>query len=147
MIGMWLYALFKKGNYNFQTLNNRIQFIFVSIIALSLIAVTLGTIWVVSDQSEINNVNELLQKSQIILNELKQNVGQQNELDPSHKEYINFTLKKISQVFSSDVSLFDKNGSLFSTSQPAIYDQGLVSQFMNPKAYSSLAENETVNYF
>lgn len=146
MIGMWLYALFKKGNYNFQTLNNRIQFIFVSIIALSLIAATSGTIWVVSSQSEINNVNELLQKSQIILNELKQNVGQQNELDPSQKEYINFTLKKISQVFSSDVSLFDKNGSLFSTSQPAIYDQGLVSQYMNPKAYSSLAENETVNY-
>ena len=146
MFGTWLYALFKKGNYNFQTLNNRIQFIFISIIALSLTAVTLGTIWVVSSQSEIKNVNELLQKSQTILNELKQNVGQQKELDQSYKEYVNYTLKKLSQVFSSDVSLFDKNGVLFSTSQPAIYDQGLVSKYMNPTAYSALAENESVTF-
>jgi signal transduction histidine kinase len=146
MFGTWLYALFKKGNYNFQTLNNRIQFIFISIIALSLTAVTLGTIWVVSSQSEIKNVNELLQKSQTILNELKQNVGQQNELDQSYKEYFNFTLKKLSQVTSSDVSLFDKNGILFSTSQPAIYDQGLVSKYMNPNAYSVLLGNETSNF-
>jgi signal transduction histidine kinase len=146
MFGTWLYALFKKGNYNFQTLNNRIPFIFISIIALSLTAVTLGTIWVVSSQSEIKNVNELLQKSKTILNELKQNIGQENELDQSYKEYVNFTLKKLSQVFSSDVSLFDKNGILFSTSQPAIYDQGLVSKFMNPNAYSILSVNETSNF-
>jgi len=146
MFGTWLYTLFIKRNYNFQTLNNRIQFIFVSIIALSLTAVTLGTIWVVSSQSEIKNINELLQKSQTILNELKQNVGQKNELDQSYKEYVNFTLKKLSQVFSSDVSLFDKNGNLFSTSQPAIYDQGLVSKYMNPNAYSVLSENNTITF-
>jgi signal transduction histidine kinase len=138
--------LLYKNKQEFKSLNNRIQFILVTIIVLSLAGVVIGTIWVVTTQSEIKNKNELLLKSKSVFNELQQSVGQQNILESSYKEYTTFTLKKLSKIFGSDVSLFDNNGYLFATSQPAIYDQGLVSKFMDPNAFSGFLQNKTVNF-
>lgn len=143
---VWVNSNVIKNNFGFNSLNNRIQFILISIIVISLAGVALGTTWVVTSQFETKNKKELILKSKSVLNELQQSVGQQNELDPSYKEYTTFTLKKLSQLFSSDISLFDKNGFLFATSQPAIYDQGLVSKFMNPIAYSDFLKNKTFNF-
>ena len=42
--------------------------------------------------------------------------------------------------------MFDNNCYLFATSQPAIYDQGLVSKFMDPNAFSGFLQNKTVNF-
>ncbi len=143
---VWFNSLLYKNKQEFKSLNNRIQFILVSIIILSLAGVVIGTIWVVTTQSEIKNKNELLLKSKSVFNELQQSVGQQNVLESSYKEYTTFTLKKLSKIFGSDVTLFDNNGYLFATSQPAIYDQGLVSKFMDPNAFSGFLQNKTVNF-
>lgn len=143
---VWFNSMMFKNKFEFKSLNNRIQFILVSIIIISLAGVVIGTIWVVTTQSEIKNKKELLLKSKSVLNELQQSIGQQNVLEPSYKEYTTFTLKKLSKLFGSDVSLFDNKGHLFATSQPAIYEQGLVSKFMNPIAFSGFSQNKTVNF-
>ena len=146
IISVWFNSIFKKNKLVFNSLNNRIQFILVSIIIISLAGVVFGTILVVTTQSETKNKNDLLLKSKSVLNELQQSAGQQNELEQSYKEYTTFTLKKLSKLFGSDVSLFDNKGRLFATSQPAIYEQGLVSKFMDPIAYSGFMQNKTVTF-
>ena len=139
-------SIFIKRNKKFNSLNNRIQFIFVSIVVLSLAGVVWGTVWVVSSQFEMKNKKDLIAKSQSVLKEIQQTIGQQDELDFSYKDYTSFTLKKLSQMFGSDISLFNKRGVLFSTSQPALYEQGLISRFMNPDAYSSFSKETRANY-
>lgn len=135
-----------KQNKRFNSLNNRIQFIFVSIVVLSLAGVVWGTVWVVSSQFEMKNKKDLIAKSQSVLKEIQQTIGQQDELDFSYKDYTAFSLKKLSQLFGCDISLFNKRGVLYSTSQPALYEQGLISRFMNPDAYSSFLKETKANY-
>lgn len=135
-----------KRSLRFNSLNNRIQFIFVSVVVLSLAGVVCGTVWVVTSQFEIKNTKELIAKSQSVLKELQQTVGQQDALVFSQKDYTSYTLKKLAQLFGSDISLFNKRGMLYSTSQPAIYEQGLLSKFMNPDAYSSFKKETIANY-
>lgn len=139
-------AIVIKRVTRFNSLNNRIQFIFVSLVVTSLAGVVWGTVWVVSTQFENNNKKELIAKSQSVLKELQQSIGQQTELDPVYKDYTAFTLKKLAQLFGSDISLFNKKGYLFSTSQPTLYEQGLVSRFMDPDAYAAFSKKNTASY-
>ena len=135
-----------KRSLHFNSLNNRIQFILVSIVVLSLACVVVGTLWVVSSQFELKNKKDLISKSQSVLKELQQNIGQQESLDAIYKDNTTYRLKRLAQLFGSDISLFNKKGLLYSTSQPAIYEQGLISRFMNPGAYMSFMRGIQANY-
>lgn len=146
LFSVWFNSLVIKRSERFNSLNNRIQFILVSIVVLSLAGVVVGTIWVVNSQFELKNKKDLILKSQSVLKELQQNIGQQDALEPSYKDITTFRLKRLAQLFGSDISLFNKRGILYSTSQPAIYEQGLVSKFMNPTAYMSFKRGIRANY-
>ena len=146
LFSVWFNSIFIKRSQRFNSLNNRIQFILVSIVVLSLAGVVIGTIWVVTTQFEVKNEKDLVLKSRSVLKELQQTIGQQEALEPTYKENTTFRLRRLSQLFGSDISLFDKNGALYATSQPAIYEQGLVSEFMNPLAYMSFLRNVKASY-
>lgn len=146
LFSVWFNSLVIKRSPRFSSLNNRIQFILVSIVVLSLAGVVIGTIWVVNTQFELKNEKDLILKSQSVLKELHQNIAQQESLEPSYKDVTSYRLKRLSQLFGSDISLFNKQGMLYATSQPAIYEQGLVSKFMNPLAFTSFTKGIRANY-
>lgn len=146
LMSVWFNSMVIKRSQRFNSLNNRIQFILVSIVVLSLTGVVIGTIWVVNSQFELKNKKDLVLKSQSVLKELQQNIGMQESLDPSFKDITTFRLKRLAQLFGSDISLFNKRGILYATSQPAIYDQGLISKFMNPIAYMAFRRSIRANY-
>ena len=146
LAGILTNSIFIKRTFKFNSLNNRIQFIFVFIVFLSLTGVVLGTVWVVNSQLEKKNKSDLLNKAQLVYKELEDRIGSLNSLDISYKDFISYSLKKQSVLFSTDITVFTKEGLLFSTSQPTIYDQGLISKFMNPVAFSAFAANNQVNF-
>lgn len=131
---------------NLASLNTRIQFIFVSIVIMSLAGVVIGTVYIVTSQFELKNKKELISKSSSVLKELQQNIGDLNSLEPSYKDYTAYSLKKLALLFGSDISLYTRGGALFSTSQPAIYEQGLLSRFMNPDAFSYFSKKVSASY-
>ncbi len=146
LCSVWFNSIIIKRSQRFSSLNNRIQFILVSIVVLSLAGVVVGTIWVVNTQFELKNEKELILKSQSVLRELQQNIGLQDALETTYRDATSFRLKRLSQVFSTDISVFNKQGLLYATSQPAIYEQGLVSKFMNPIAFMNFAKDIRANY-
>jgi signal transduction histidine kinase len=146
LFSVWINSKVIKRSLRFRSLNNKIQFMFVSVIVLSLTGVVIGTIQVVTSQFELKNKKDLISKSQSVLKELQQTIGQQESLEPSYKDNTTYRLKRLAQLFGSDISLFNKKGILYTTSQPAIYEQGLVSKFMNPVAYMSFLRGIQANY-
>lgn len=146
LFSVWFNSKVIKRSLRFRSLNNRIQFMFVSVIVLSLTGVVIGTIQVVTSQFELKNKKDLISKSQSVLKELQQSIGQQESLEASYKDNTTYRLKRLAQLFGSDISLFNKKGVLYATSQPAIYEQGLVSKFMNPVAYMSFMRGIQANY-
>lgn len=143
---IFLNSIIVNRRYFIRSLNTRIQFILVIIVVCSLAGVVIGTVWVVSSQSEEKNRKELLAKSQSVLMELRQTIGQQEKLDPNYKDYTSYVLKKLANLFGSDISMYDTDGRLFSTSRPGIYEQGLIARFMNPMAYSSFVRQDLADY-
>ncbi|MBL4592872.1 MAG: GHKL domain-containing protein, partial [Flavobacteriales bacterium] len=49
-----------------------------------------------------------------------------------------YYLIKFSNVFYTDINLYDKTGSLLATSRPEIFERGLVSEQMNPEAFNQI---------
>ncbi|MBL4669071.1 MAG: GHKL domain-containing protein [Flavobacteriales bacterium] len=45
---------------------------------------------------------------------------------------------KFSNVFYTDINLYDKTGELLATSRPEIFEQGLVGKQMNPEAFNQI---------
>ncbi len=129
---------------------NRIQFSMVSILFLSLILVGSGTIFF-SIQQYKNRHNEILsEKIQSVYIELVHKLEYEQKLTPdwSDATYDNLDelLQKFSNVFYTDINLYDKQGKLLATSRPGIFNKELVGVRMNPAAYVELVLNEKAEF-
>ncbi len=52
------------------------------------------------------------------------------------------SLQEIARLTQTEINVFDRNGVLLASSQPTIYDNGLVSSLINPKAMALLIEQK-----
>ncbi|WP_291724121.1 sensor histidine kinase [Bernardetia sp.] len=52
------------------------------------------------------------------------------------------SLEEIARLTQTEINVFDRNGVLLASSQPTIYDNGLVSSLINPKAMALLIEQK-----
>ena len=146
IISVLFNSIIIKQETGFNSLNHRIQFILVSMLFLSLTGVVIGTKFVVEKQFNIKNENELITKSKLVLKELQPTIGQEASLDPFYKINTDIKLKELAQLVSSDIAMFDSNGMLYASSQSAIYEQGLISKFMNPIAYGNFLSESQASF-
>jgi two-component system, NtrC family, nitrogen regulation sensor histidine kinase NtrY len=49
---------------------------------------------------------------------------------------------ELAQNFETDINLYDKRGKILNTSQPLIYEKKLLSEYINPLAYSEIIEKK-----
>lgn len=125
------------------TLTRRIQTIIILLLLLAMSAVGITSGNLVSKQFERDNKRQLEEKTQIILNELSGQFKSSELFDPSQKEFINLKLREYARLFNTPISLFQKNGRLFNTSEAKLYDLGLASSYMNPVAFWKLSQNQS----
>jgi nitrogen fixation/metabolism regulation signal transduction histidine kinase len=75
---------------------------------------------------------------QSVLVELNNNIGKEEKLLPEQKDFITSLLIKFSNVFYSDINLYDSNGKLYATSRPEVFNKGFVGNLMNSDAYYNI---------
>lgn len=125
------------------TLISKIQFSFITLILIALFGFSFVSSSLFSNQYSTYSKEQIQQKETSILEEIKQNEKlfllptsiQKNEL-------IGYQLRRWSTVFSTDINIFNANGKLWSTSRNKIYNLGLLSEQMNPKAIEALEIEE-----
>jgi len=59
---------------------------------------------------------------------------------------LNDLLRKFSNVFYSDINLYDSVGNLLATSRPEIFNEGLIGEKMNMEAYNWLKVNKMAEF-
>ncbi|MDH5598958.1 MAG: hypothetical protein OEY34_07530, partial [Cyclobacteriaceae bacterium] len=59
-----------------------------------------------------------------------------------NREELSTQLRNISLVAGADINLFNTKGKLMATTQPLIYENNLVSEYMNPKAFLFFLEGK-----
>jgi signal transduction histidine kinase len=125
----------------FTDFSAKIQFFLVSSLLVALVLFGVGTTYYIQKQYQQKNFKNLSEKVRSVNLELEQKIGTEEFMSEQLQSYINGLLVKFSNVFYSDINLYDRQGNLYATSRPEVFDKGLKSKRMNPEAYEALILN------
>jgi two-component system, NtrC family, nitrogen regulation sensor histidine kinase NtrY len=139
----FIYSLVFTKLFNTQSLTRRIQSIIIVLLLLVMSAVGVTSGNLVSAQFEKDNKQQLQEKTQIIINELVSQFKPDEFFEESQKEVVNIKLNEYAHLFNTVISVFDKNGYLYNTSQPRLYELGLAAALANPVAFDKLKQNQS----
>ena len=141
------------GNVNFrkliipQDLRFRIQASIISTVLGSLLFVAAGTIYYNILEYRERHQNDLQEKMKSISEEIKSRLLPANSITPEMQQWLFSELYKLSNIFRTDINIYDVNGALVVTSRPEIFAKGLVSEQMDAEAFYELSERYQLNYF
>ncbi len=143
LLGFILLGGSNKLEFNF---GNQLQVSIIIIIVFSFLVLGLITRSNIISLYNAKNRDNLSEKTFSVLTELEHKLANEEVLTPEMSDYIADYLNKFSQVFFSDINLYDTSGTLISSSRPQIFEEKLLSVKMNPDAWYKLAFDESLLY-
>lgn len=137
----------KRWQLNFK---NKIQLSMIGILFLALLLLGGGAVYYSFDQYRHKHDENIREKIRSVYVELDHRFAFENDLtryvDPEESMDLDELLVKLSNVFFSDINLYDTLGNLISSSRPEIFDQGLIGRKINGKAYRELTLNKKAEF-
>ncbi|MBL4709053.1 MAG: GHKL domain-containing protein [Flavobacteriales bacterium] len=123
---------------SFSDFSTKIQLFLVLSLLSSLVLLAWGTTYYIKKQYEEKNGRALEEKIRSVSIELDGKIGKEEFLSDALNDYISNYLIKFSNVFYSDINIYNTNGQLYSTSRPEVFLKGIKSDRMNPDAYKAM---------
>lgn len=133
----------KKVELNFR---NQLQFSIVSIVIASFLIIGISSLSYIKSLNNDKNYDILSEKAHSVLIELEHKLASEDQLTPEIHEYLSVLLIKFSNVFFSDINLYDLDGKLLASSRPQIFEEGLISDRMNNRAYEAMSLERKSNF-
>ena len=142
------FSVIKKGiELNFK---NKIQFSIIIILLISLVFIGGGTIYFSIRQYKDKQLDNLSEKIQSVYVEIERELSYEDKISPfwygDGYDNLDQLLIKFSDVFYTDINLYDPNGNLLATSRPEIFDLGLQGNMINPEAFEKLKYEQQALY-
>ncbi|MBC7826107.1 MAG: GHKL domain-containing protein [Chitinophagaceae bacterium] len=128
---------------NFQlSIRSQIHSTIIMVSLLSFVVIGVATILFFINRYDRNNQDRLSRAIQIMVNEVEILMKEHNVfndgfmlLDQVPNEDLEKLMQEISEIHGLDVNLYDTLGTLRFSSNPFIYNKGVLSEKMNPEAY------------
>ncbi len=128
---------------NFKT---RLQTFVIATLTITFILMAVSTLLYVEDNSRNDLEKQLTEKTNSVLIELQHKLSSISNFQGQDIEVLHQLLRKFSLVFFSDINLYDRSGSLIASSRPEIFEKGLLSTLINPKAYEAIFFDNKLNF-
>lgn len=128
---------------------NKIQYSMIGVLFLTFLVICAGTIYFVIEQYRMKHHDNLQNTMRSLYIELVHKVEYEEDLrNWSSESYYNLDelLRKFSNVFYTDINMYDERGLLLATSRSEIFEQGLLSIRMNREAYERLSVQDYSAY-
>lgn len=139
IVSVFLRQLLLRGpTFSNLTFKFRIQLVLVMIVLVSLGLFGAGSIYYIRQQYQAKNAEIISEKAHSVVIEIEGKL-QDDVLTPAYRDYATYLLKKFSNVFFTDINLYDPEGNLYASSRPKVFDEGLASRKMNPEAYNQIS--------
>ncbi len=119
-------------------LQGRIQFSFLSLVILTVLVFGASMYVYISDQFDEKNQLSLSEKIRSVETELHSKLKGKSTWE---QQPIENQLRKLAEIFFTDISLYDVDGKLIASSQPDIFTKGVLSTQMEPEAYRKLSRS------
>ncbi|MDD4235366.1 MAG: ATP-binding protein [Bacteroidales bacterium] len=129
-----LKSLNKKGALKPGSMKNKIQVSIMSILLLSLILTGSISYYFILEGYKQRQIQNLQDKVRSVQVEVEHKIGNEPYLSEDIREFTEFSLIKFSNVFFTDINIYDLNGLLFASSRNEIYENGLQGRFIKPQA-------------
>lgn len=136
IVGYTIYYRSSKVETSFAT---KIQIYLNLAFFLPLFVVSIATISIVSSAYKKNLGSLFLGNAENVSNNLRTYIDGFEKNTISHDELI-LKLNQIARYSGSDVNIFDNQGRLIASSQPLIYEEGILAPYINPEAYIKLVD-------
>jgi signal transduction histidine kinase len=138
----FLYNLYhlgiKKSLKRWKNFRTRIQVLVAGTIAFATIIFGIATVYYQLRQYDQQNTKIIREKLRSILTEIEQKIGDKDQLNSTDEELLTYFLIKFSNVFFSDLNLYNTDGELLASSRKNIFEMGLSSTKMNAFAFNQL---------
>ncbi len=121
------------------TLRNRLHFSLIGILVLTLVAIGIVQVINIIQINSKKNIDNLHDRANSVLVEVQHKYGQLSTMQEVGRDDLEDFLIKLSNVFFTDINIYGVNGRLISSSRPQIFEEGLLSERMNAKAYYKIA--------
>ncbi len=122
----------------FTKFRSRLQIWIFTILLMAFIIIGYFVFNHISYQNTQKNISNLRELSHSILIELEHKFAQLDAIDEISEEYAYSQLIKFSNVFFSDIHLYDTTGRLYSSSRHEVFDQHILSEYIHRNAYAKM---------
>ncbi|MEK6614528.1 MAG: ATP-binding protein [Bacteroidota bacterium] len=143
---LFLRMLILKKNIRIDSFRSRIQFVLVSMVFFSLLFFGAGTIYYINRQYDLQTRQSVRDKMVSALVEATRELGSETELKFTKQDFFSYVMKRMSTIFMTDMSLYNKEGNLVGSSQMKMFDEGLLSRKMSPESYYRLAIKQNIEF-
>ncbi len=127
----------------YSSLRKKVNFAVILIIFISFLGIGLVTVYNFTARSGEYHAERLTRIQSAIRTAIEYEIKSDRDLNSDSKlmldeDQLMLTITTISEINHMDVNLYDTDGNLLVSSQPIIFDKGLVSKNMNPVAYFNM---------
>jgi len=137
----------KVTNLNFR---QKLQLSFTGILLFSFILIGIVVAFLTVKEYKAKHYENIKEKLNSIYIELENEIATERHLTTNWRNSSNASLNelliKLSNIFNTDVNLYDLNGFLMATSRPEIFFRNLSSNRMNMMAYMNVADQTKSEY-
>ncbi|MFA9391399.1 MAG: ATP-binding protein [Prolixibacteraceae bacterium] len=116
------------------SLRMRIQISIIGVVFVALLIVGSGTIYYNIAQYRSNHRQDLIDKINSISVEIDLALGDIDQFNPDIIEFLKYDLVRLSDIFWTDINLYDLKGRLIVSSRPEVFEKGLISEQMDNTA-------------
>ncbi len=118
--------------------SNRIRKTMVLVLLLSMVLVGLVTIAYNIQSFEKKSRENLTEKLLSVMVDVEKNLVAENWLSAEYTDYLTYYMIYLSNIFYSDINLFDAEGNLLASSRPEIIERKLLGPRIDPVAWYEL---------
>lgn len=122
-------------SFNFKT---RIQLAVIGIVLIAVMSVGGASAWFMFNIYKNKNEGIINEKAHSVLIELENRLSQELFLNKDYEDYLQQNLVDLSQVFFTDINIFDTQGYLLASSRPKVFEEGLTAPIVDPVAFYML---------
>jgi len=139
LLPLLIYQLTTAFNLSDISFKNKIQYFLILIIFLSTLVFSGTSVFYIKKQYEEKNRKNILEKTAFASKEMQKELEEKRDVLSDPTDYV---IQNASDLYSTDVNLYDPEGNLISSSIPKLFDDGLLSHKMCPEAYAQLSVNK-----
>lgn len=139
------------ANIRYLNFRQKLQVSFIGVLLISFIMVGILVAALITRQYQTRHYENIREKLNSVSIELDNNLSSERELERDWKNSswssMNELLIRISNIFNTDINLYDVRGALIATSRPEIFYRNLTGRRMNNTALANLSGSVLSEYY